>query len=263
MHVPTSLATVIMAAVATTGCLSVAAPVDARPTPPPSLAGSPTAGDPTATATATNGQAIARPDIVQRPIPYGAARRAQMADYSRMHYGRAEWRLRPRGVVQHYTATNSLASVFATFRANQPDVELGQLPGVCTHFVIDRDGTVYQLVPLNVRCRHTVGLNHRMLGIEHVGTSDAAVMGNRAQRRASLRLTAWLVDRFALATGDVIGHSENRSSRFHREDYRPWRCQTHGDFSRTTMTDYRSRLNARVARSGADTSPPRWVSNGC
>jgi hypothetical protein len=137
MHVPTSLATVIIAAVATTGCLSVAAPVDARPTPPPSLAGGPTAGDPTATATATNGQAIARPDIVQRPIPYGAARRAQMADYSRMHYGRAEWRLRPRGVVQHYTATNSLASVFATFRANQPDVELGNAGGVHTR---DRSG---------------------------------------------------------------------------------------------------------------------------
>ncbi|MFN8125659.1 MAG: peptidoglycan recognition family protein [Candidatus Nanopelagicales bacterium] len=206
---------------------------------------------------------VARPRIVQELIPFGKQRKAQMARYSRIHYGKGEWRLHPRGVVEHFTATNSLASVFATFRSNAPDPELGQLPGTCAHFVIDRDGTIYQLVSLRVRCRHTVGLNHRMIGIEHVGMSDGDVMGDRRQRRASLRLTSWLVARYGLSTGDVIGHSESLDSRFRKERYGPWRCQTHGDFTRSTMDRYRKLLNRRLSGTGADTSPPRWVDNGC
>ena len=37
---------------------------------------------------------------------------------------------------------------FNTFAANAPDVELDERPGVCAHFVIDRDGTIHQLVSL-------------------------------------------------------------------------------------------------------------------
>ena len=73
-----------------------------------------------------------------------------------------------------------------------PDSELHELPGTCAHFVIDTDGTIYQLVPLDTICRHTVGLNYTAIGIEHVGTSDGEMLGNAAQMRASLRLTAWL-----------------------------------------------------------------------
>lgn len=206
---------------------------------------------------------VPRPPITERLIPFGRERKQQMARYSRIHYGEATWRLAPAGIVQHFTATRSLSSVFATFRSNAPDPELGQKPGVCAHFVIDRDGTIYQLVRLTVRCRHTVGLNHRTIGIEHVGLSDADVMDNPRQRRASLRLTAWLSATYDIPTGDVIGHNENRSSRFHKERYGPWRCQTHGDFSRPTMQEYRRLLNQRVAGTAVDRSAPDWVRSGC
>lgn len=206
---------------------------------------------------------VTRPAIHWTPIGFGAARKRQMAHYSKLHYGRAEWRLRPLGIVEHYTATNSLSSVLATFRSNEPDPELGQKPGVCSHFVIDRDGAIYQLVSLTIRCRHTVGLNHRTIGIEHVGTSDGAVMGDRRQRKASLRLTTWLMSRFGIAVGDVIGHSESVRSRFHRERYRPWRCQTHGDFSHATMRTYRHLLANRAGRAGLDTTPPHWKHTTC
>ena len=36
------------------------------------------------------------------------------------------------------------------------------------HFVIDEDGTIYQQVPLDVRCRHAVGLDWCAVGIEFV-----------------------------------------------------------------------------------------------
>ncbi len=224
----------------------------------------PTPSDaPAAPVTQTATRAVLRPPIQQRLIPFGATRRRQMAHYSQLHYGTASWRLHPRGIVEHYTATRSLRSVFATFRSNAPDPELGQLPGVCAHFVVDRDGTIYQVVPLWVRCRHTVGLNHRTIGIEHVGLSDEDVMGNRRQRVASIRLSAWLADRFDIASGDVIGHHESLHSRFRHELYAPWRCQTHGDFRRVTMDRYRALLNAQLAGTDADTGPPDWRPSSC
>jgi N-acetylmuramoyl-L-alanine amidase len=186
----------------------------------------------------------ARPHIVWKPIPYGAARKAEMAAYAQRHYGIHSWRLRPKVIVEHYAATTTFSPVWNAFAANAPDPELHQLPGDCAHFVIDRDGTIYQLVPLDVMCRHTVGLNYVAIGIEHVGTSDAEILHDPAQLRASLRLTAWLVTRFHIAVKNVIGHSESLTSPFHKELYAPWRYQTHGDWTHADMDVYRARLRA-------------------
>jgi beta-N-acetylhexosaminidase len=206
----------------------------------------------------------ARPHTVWKPIPFPAKRKHEMAAYSKRHYGAAEWRLkRPRVIVEHYTASNSFQSAFATFAHDVPDTELHELPGTCAHFVIDRDGTIYQLVPLTVRCRHVVGLNNTAIGIEHVGTSDAQILANRRQMAASLALTAWLMGRFDISLGNVIGHAESLQSPFHKELYRPWRCQTHGDWRRADMNVYRARLRKIARRHGLDLSPPRWVSSGC
>jgi beta-N-acetylhexosaminidase len=68
-------------------------------------------------------------------------------------------------IVEHYTGSNSFSAAWNTFAANQPDPELGELPGTCAHFIVGRDGTIYQLVRLNVMCRHTVGLNYVAIGI--------------------------------------------------------------------------------------------------
>ena len=186
----------------------------------------------------------AKPHVVSKPIPFGAARKAEMAHYAQLHYGIHSWRLHPRVIVEHYTATTSFAPVWNTFASDRPDPELGQLPGTCAHFVIDRDGTIYQLVALTVMCRHTVGLNYAAIGIEHVGSSDAEILHDPAQLRASLRLTAWLMHRFHIALRNVIGHNESLSSPFHKELYAPWAHQTHGDWRRADMDVYRARLRA-------------------
>ena len=198
---------------------------------------------------ASIGAAPPRPHIVERPIPFGPARRAETARYAERHYGLDTYRLEhPHVIVEHYTATTTFAPVWSTFAADTPDPELGELPGTCAHFVIDRDGTIYQLVPLYLICRHTVGLNWTAIGIEHVGTSDGSILGDRAQLSASLRLTLWLMHRFHISLPNVVGHAESLTSAYHRELYAPWRCQTHGDWQHRDMDVYRSRL-AALARS--------------
>jgi beta-N-acetylhexosaminidase len=95
------------------------------------------------------------------------------------------------------------SSAIATFSQDVPDAELHELPGTCAHFLVDTDGTIYQLVPLSTICRHTVGLNWTAIGIEHVGTSDGEILRNPRQLRASLELTLWLAARYWIGLRDV------------------------------------------------------------
>ena len=206
---------------------------------------------------------VTKPRVVWKPIPFGPKRKREMAAYSKRHYGHAEWRLiHTNVVVEHYTGGNSFSSAWNTFAANSPD--LGELPGTCAHFIIDRDGTIYQLVRLGTRCRHTVGLNWTAFGIEHVGTSDGEILHDPAQIHASLRLTLWLMSRFGIHLENVIGHNESLNSPYHHELYKSWRCQTHSDWNHADMTRYRRMLKRLAEANGVPIGPPpRWVKPNC
>jgi beta-N-acetylhexosaminidase len=208
---------------------------------------------------------LPRPHIVWKPIPLPARRLAETAAYAERHYGVDTWHIRgPRVIVEHYTASTTMISAWSTFAQDVPDSELHELPGTCAHFIVDRDGTIYQLVPLDVICRHTVGLNLVALGIEHVGMSDSEVLDDPAQMRASLHLTAWLMARYHIPLGDVIGHAESLTSPYHHELYAPWRCQTHADWQPADMDVYRHRLRALLHRYRIPVGKPvPRVSPGC
>jgi N-acetylmuramoyl-L-alanine amidase len=222
------------------------------------LAGEPggaSARDPAAAATGTGsgtsapGAASApRPRIVKRLIPYGAKRKRDMAGYSKRHYGRFNWRLSaPKLIVEHYAVAASIGAIYSTFAPNRPDVEYGELPGVCSHFAVGADGTIVKFVRTDVRCRHVVGLNHVAIGIEHVGFSDGDVLNRPAQLEASLALTDWLRCRFGIPVKGVIGHNESLASPFYRELDPRFRGRTHGDFKRASMRAYRGKLLSRAA----------------
>jgi N-acetyl-anhydromuramyl-L-alanine amidase AmpD len=182
---------------------------------------------------------------VRHYIPYPATRKREMRAYARRHYGIDSYRLTaPKVIVEHVAVTGSTNSVFATFAPDVPDVELHELPGLCSHFVVGADGTIVQMVPLSLMCRHTVGLNYTAIGIEHVGFRDADVLGNPRELRASLRLTRWLRCRFGIAVRNVIGHNESLTSPYHRERVASLRRQTHGDWTHADMVRYRARLRA-------------------
>jgi beta-N-acetylhexosaminidase len=183
------------------------------------------------------------PPIVRDYIPFPAKRKREMRAYARRHYGLDTALLKdPKVIVEHVTVTTTFQATFNTFAPDVADPELHELPGVCSHYVIDRAGKVHQLVPLRLMCRHTVGLNWTAIGIEHVGMSDAQVLGDARQMRASLRLTRWLQARFGIATKNVIGHAESLSSPYHRERVKRLRNQTHGDWAHADMVVYRRKL---------------------
>jgi beta-N-acetylhexosaminidase len=192
---------------------------------------------------AIGSSAVARPAVIQRRIPFPAKRKREMAAYARRHYGINTYRLRaPKVIVEHVAQSPTFAATYNTFAPDVPDVELHELPGVCSHFVIDTDGTIYQLVSLRLMCRHTVGLNHTAIGIEHVGTSDQQVLANRRQLTASLALTRYLRCHYRVRLADVIGHNESLTSPFHHERVARLRTQTHADMNHAHMQTYRRAL---------------------
>jgi N-acetylmuramoyl-L-alanine amidase len=206
---------------------------------------------------------IAKPKIVWKPIPFGAKRLSETAAYSKRHYGRRAYRLRtPHVIIEHYTDGTTFSGAWNTFASNAK--HLGEYPGTCAHFIVDRDGTIYQLVHLDIRCRHAVGMNYTAIGIEHVGTSDAMVLNDAKQMHASIRLTLWLMQRYGINIGNVIGHAETLESPYHHELYPSWRCLTHADFPHWAMHTYRHRVRDLASRQGIGVgAPPVWVDNGC
>ena len=204
-----------------------------------------------------------KPHVHHKPIPFGHARKMEMARYSKRHYGEREYRLKkPRVIVEHYTDGPTMMSAWWTMANNSPN--LGELPGVCAHFIIDGNGRIYSIVPVRFRCRHTIGLNQTAIGIEHVGTSDHQVMSRKHQRQASQRLTLWLMARFNIPVKNVIGHGESLLSPYRYERYKSWKCNTHTDFSHRTMGRYRHLLRVHAQAHGVRVGPkPQWVDIGC
>ena len=112
-----------------------------------------------------------------------AKRKREMRAYSKRHYGRARLKLTPKVIVEHIAVAPTAQSVINTFAPDHPDPELHELPNVCAHYLISEKNKILELVSPRIRCRHTVGLNHVAIGIEHIGYSD----GDARQPQAPAR----------------------------------------------------------------------------
>jgi beta-N-acetylhexosaminidase len=207
--------------------------------------------------------AVPRPAILWKPIPFSDAREQETRAYAQEHYGLDSYELMdPHVIVEHFTASSTFDPVFQTFAVDAP--HLGELPGTCAHFVIDTDGTIYQLVALNLICRHTVGLNYTAIGIEMVGMSDDDVLDNPQQLAATLQLTVWLMQRFGIELRNVIGHNESLTSPFHQERVPSLRCQTHQDWNHEDMEIFRAKLRTLSQTYHLELGPrATLVDNGC
>lgn len=187
--------------------------------------------------------------IVRDHIEFGAARLAATAAYSLHHYGERTATLHPSMVVLHFSESDDHASVRAHFAANEPS--LGEAPGVCAHYIVAQDGTVHEVVPPTIRCRHTVGLNHVAIGVEFVqgshgrGARWAAeqILRRPAQVRSGSMLVASLQNRFGIADAAVIGHAMANDSNAFR-DRRGWR-NDHVDWAEPEVRAFRRLLRQR------------------
>ena len=198
--------------------------------------------------TTSRTRAQAAPRLVKDHLRFTAQRKADTAAYAKRHYGVSTATLTPRLIVLHVTESDTYASVRSLFDANQPN--RGEAPGTCAHYVVDQDGTVYELVPPNLVCRHTIGLNHVAIGIEFVQAShghDARwavqqVLRRRAQVDAGAGLVRMLQQRYGIADAAVIGHAMANDTKGFR-DLEDWR-NDHTDWQPPEVVRFRSVLDA-------------------
>jgi N-acetylmuramoyl-L-alanine amidase len=174
--------------------------------------------------------AAPRPDITVKYVPFGAQRKAQTAAYNKRHYHQDTWKLtNPKLVVLHHTSGADWQSAWNTFANNTAYTSIPghpEKPGVAAHFIVDKDGTIYQCLPLTVRGRHAIGTNWTAIGIEFVQEDisgkdghylDRLILNRKKQITAGVRLVRYLQDRFGIRTGDVVGHATANKSRYFKE----------------------------------------------
>src|SRR5690606_2251200 len=77
-------------------------------------------------------------------------------------------------IVLHWTAIEDFESSFRTFDSEtlsgRPDLAGSGDVNVSIQFLVDRDGTIYRLMPETWMARHVIGLNYVAIGVENVGT---------------------------------------------------------------------------------------------
>lgn len=155
---------------------------------------------------------------MDRPIPFPTERIDLTLAYRKQHQGYtgSEITMVPSVVVLHWTGGSTAISAWNTFapaRAADARPELASAGevNVSAHFIVDRDGTIWKLMPENWMARHCIGLNQVAIGIENVGSSDldgASSPLTAAQVEANIALIRDLKTRWPLER--VIGHLEYR-----------------------------------------------------
>ena len=150
--------------------------------------------------------------IVQKPIQMNDTRTALTLDYLKQRYGieQQEPMITPTMVVVHWTVIPTLEQTFAAFDpaklpAARDGIRSGGQLNVSSQFVIDRDGTIYQLLPETYMARHTIGLNYTAIGIENIADGNDLPMTD-AQLSANARLIRYLAGKYPIEF--VLGHSE-------------------------------------------------------
>lgn len=150
--------------------------------------------------------------IVDAPMKWSVEREQLTLDYRRQHSDAAATNLdiAPKVIVLHYTGGNSAKGTRNYFdhtkiEASRKELAKAGLVNVSSHYVVDRDGTIYRLQPETRFARHCIGLNHIAIGIENVGDESRFPL-TEGQVTANAALVRDLVARFSIT--HLVGHYE-------------------------------------------------------
>ena len=155
--------------------------------------------------------------IIQKPIIFKKERIDMTKAYIKRHYGFGvkNIEIKPKIIVLHWTALNNFKSSFDRLKpqylfSDRKDISSASLLNVSAHFLVNRDGTIYQLMPDNYMARHVIGLNYESIGVENVGGRDNKQEDlTPAQLKANIALVRYLKQKYP-DIEYLIGHYEYR-----------------------------------------------------
>ena len=160
-------------------------------------------------------QPIGKFNIIDKPIDFGKERIALTKEYIKTHYGKTVDNIEivPKIIVLHWTAEPDFEKSFNRLKpqrllGDRRDIAKASQLNVSAHFLVDRDGSVYRLMPENWMARHVIGLNYSSIGVENVGGKGNKVDDlTPAQRQANKDLIRYLKHKYPTIEY-LIGHHE-------------------------------------------------------
>lgn len=173
--------------------------------------------------------------IVDKPVVFDDERKALTLEYLKDHYKiiQDSPTIEPQMVVVHWTVIPTLEKSYNAFKDAKlpnwrPDIAKASALNVSSQFLVDRDGTIYRLMPENFMARHVIGLNHCAIGIENVGGTEELPLTD-AQLKSNIWIVKYLKKKYDIQY--LIGHYEYT----YFEDHELWLEVNDG--YRTVKTD--------------------------
>ncbi|SHK18230.1 N-acetylmuramoyl-L-alanine amidase [Maribacter aquivivus] len=150
--------------------------------------------------------------IVDHPITFNEERKILTLEYLQNRYGLEQDspKIEPKMIVLHWTVIPTFEKSFKAFDPVtlpnwRPDIKNVSGLNVSSQFMVDRDGTIYQLLPETTMARHVIGLNHCAIGVENVGGTEELPL-TKAQLKSNIWLVKYLKDKYDIDY--LIGHYE-------------------------------------------------------
>jgi len=159
--------------------------------------------------------------MVKKPVTFDQHRKQLSLDYLKQRHGieTEQAVIDPKMIVIHYTVIPTLEGTMRVFMDPELASSRSKIKGasqlnVSSQFVIDRDGTVYQLLPEETTfARHTIGLNYCAFGIENIGDAKDNPLTD-SQLQANVDLVTYLKKKYPTVEY-LIGHQEYNLFRNH------------------------------------------------
>jgi N-acetyl-anhydromuramyl-L-alanine amidase AmpD len=152
--------------------------------------------------------------IVDKPIPFDKERIQLTLEYIHKHYApdAPDITITPQAIVLHYTVTPTFDATWNYFshtriEAARPELQREGELNVSSQFLVDRDGTIYRLMPETWMARHCIGLNRVAIGVENVGDAEKYPLTDR-QVDADAALVRYLAAKYSITY--LLGHHEYR-----------------------------------------------------
>lgn len=153
------------------------------------------------------------PKIIEKPIIFDSERKELSLEYLENRYGLVQETptITPRMIVLHWTVIPTLKESFEAFNPAKlpnwrPDIKNVSGLNVSSQFMVDRDGTIYRLLPETTMARHVIGLNHCAIGIENIGGGEDMPL-TKAQLNSNIWLVRYLKNKYK-NIDYLIGHYE-------------------------------------------------------
>ena len=155
-------------------------------------------------------------EITQTPINFGKTRVQLTKEYIKTHYDLdvKDIKIVPKIILIHHTAIDTYEDSIKRFTSetlpsDRPEIQSAGALNVSTHFMVEPNGTIHQLMPLDIMARHVIGLNYNSIGIENVGGENSKDNLTEAQLKANIFLVNYLKNKFDTIKY-LAGHYEYR-----------------------------------------------------